>query len=240
MYREKTVRQYEYSMDFLLKYNKLFLDERLGLTAAVGANRLSNKYASTTIDAPELGINGPGMYTMANSAVALEVSPYRSRKEIQSVYGFVNLSWDDTYFLDVTARNDWSSTLHPTKWSYFYPSVSASILLDNLFKIRSNDINMIKLRGSWANVGNDTGVYSLYPDYSGTSFPGSVSLPSTPAQRIHRARELRELGDRSGYEVLRQPSGRRHSSVPEYHHQPDHIGCPVGRDRQHVDEDQRR
>ncbi len=179
MYREKTVRQYEYSMDFLLKYNKLFLDERLGLTAAVGANRLSNKYASTTIDAPELGINGPGMYTMANSAVALEVSPYRSRKEIQSVYGFVNLSWDDTYFLDVTARNDWSSTLHPTKWSYFYPSVSASILLDNLFKIRSNDINMIKLRGSWANVGNDTGVYSLYPDYSGTSFPGSVSLPST-------------------------------------------------------------
>ena len=103
----------------------------------------------------------------------------RSRKEIQSVYGFVNLSWDDTYFLDVTARNDWSSTLHPTKWSYFYPSVSASILLDNLFKIRSNDINMIKLRGSWANVGNDTGVYSLYPDYSGTSFPGSVSLPST-------------------------------------------------------------
>lgn len=179
MYREKTVRQYEYSMDFLLKYNNLFLDERLGLTAAVGANRLSNKYASTTIDAPELGINGPGMYTMANSAVALEVSPYRSRKEIQSVYGFVNLSWDDTYFLDVTARNDWSSTLHPTKWSYFYPSVSASILLDNLFKIRSNDINMIKLRGSWANVGNDTGVYSLYPDYSGTSFPGSVSLPST-------------------------------------------------------------
>ena len=179
MYREKTVRQYEYSMDALLKYTNSFFDNRFGLTVALGASRLSNKYASTTITAAELNISGPGMYTMANSAVALDTSPYRSRKEIQSVYGFVNLSWDDTYFLDITGRNDWSSTLHSSKWSYFYPSVSASILLDNLFKIRSNYINMIKLRASWANVGNDTSVYSLYPDYGTTDFPGGVVLPTT-------------------------------------------------------------
>ncbi|MDE6861286.1 MAG: TonB-dependent receptor, partial [Alistipes sp.] len=178
-YQEKTVRQYEYSMDFLLKYNKTFLNDRLGLTAAFGANRLSNKYASTTITADELLVSGPGMYTMANSAVALDVSPYRSRKEIQSVYGFVNLSWDDTFFLDITGRNDWSSTLNSANWSYFYPSVSASILVDNLFKINSNKVNMIKLRASWANVGNDTSVYSLYPDYSPSNYPGGFYLPTT-------------------------------------------------------------
>lgn len=178
-YQEKTVRQYEYTMDFLLKYNKTFLDDRLGLTAAIGANRLANKYASTTITAAELLVSGPGMYTMANSAVALDVSPYRSRKEIQSVYGFINLSWDDTYFLDITGRNDWSSTLNSANWSYFYPSVSASILIDNLFKINSNRVNMIKLRASWANVGNDTSVYSLYPDYTTSDYPGGFYLPTT-------------------------------------------------------------
>ena len=61
---------------------------------------------------------------------------------------------------------------------YFYPSVSASILLDKAFKINSPHVNMIKLRGSWAQVGNDTSVFSLYDDYSTTDYPGGVTLPT--------------------------------------------------------------
>ena len=82
---------------------------------------------------------------------------------INSLYGFVNLGWEDTYFLDITGRNDWSSTLAPKNWSYFYPSVAFSMLLDQMFDFRSNlpAVNMAKLRLSWANVGNDTGPYSL-------------------------------------------------------------------------------
>ncbi|MFR4235468.1 MAG: SusC/RagA family TonB-linked outer membrane protein [Alistipes onderdonkii] len=176
MYREKTIRRYDYNSDFLLKYNKLW--DRFGVTAAFGGSVLRNKYYSTTITASQLSSEGPGMYSFANAAVALDTSPYRSNRQTNSLYGFVNLSWDDTYFLDVTARNDWSSTLAPSNWSYFYPSVSASILLDKAFKINSPHVNMIKLRGSWAQVGNDTSVFSLYDDYSTTDYPGGVTLPT--------------------------------------------------------------
>ena len=176
MYREKTIRRYDYNSDFLLKYNKLW--DRFGVTAAFGGSVLRNKYYSTTITASQLSSEGPGMYSFANAAVALDTSPYRSNRQTNSLYGFVNLSWDDTYFLDVTARNDWASTLAPSNWSYFSPSVSASILLDKAFKINSPHVNMIKLRGSWAQVGNDTSVFSLYDDYSTTDYPGGVTLPT--------------------------------------------------------------
>lgn len=98
---------------------------------------------------------------------------------MHSIYEFVNLGWDDTYFLDITCRTDWSSTLHPTKWSYTYPSVSASVLLDKALKINTPYVNMLKVRASWANVGNDTSPYSLYDAYSKTSLPGGFTLPST-------------------------------------------------------------
>ncbi|MEG1864519.1 MAG: SusC/RagA family TonB-linked outer membrane protein [Alistipes sp.] len=178
MYREKTIRQYDYTSDFLLKYNKTFW-ERFTLTAAVGASSTRNKYYSTTVEASRLLTEGKGMFSFANTAVALDVSPYRSNRALHSLYGFVNLAWDDTYFLDVTARNDWSSTLHHSNWSYFYPSVSASVLLDKVLKLNTPYVNMIKLRASWASVGNDTGVYSLYPDYSTSVYPGGFTLPGT-------------------------------------------------------------
>lgn len=178
MYRTKEIRQYEYSSDFLLKYDKSFW-ERFHMTAAFGGSSLRNKYYSITTEASQLLVEGPGMYSFANSAVALEVSPYRSNKAIHSLYGFLNLSWDDTYFVDITARNDWSSTLHPSQWSYFYPSVSASVLLDKALNFNSRWVNMVKLRASWASVGNDTSVFSLYPDYSTTDYPGGFTLPTT-------------------------------------------------------------
>lgn len=178
MYLEKTVRRYTYSSDFLLKYNKTFW-ERFSLNAAFGGSAMRNKYYSTTITASQLVTEGSGMYSFANAAVDLKSSPYRENKMIQSLYGFVNLAWDDTYFLDVTMRNDWTSTLHPTVWSYFYPSVSASVLLDKVFKINTPHVNMIKLRGSWASVGNDTDPYRLAPDYSNSGYPGGFVLPNT-------------------------------------------------------------
>src|SRR5690606_23598770 len=67
-------------------------------------------------------------------------------------------------FLDVTGRNDWSSTLPAGANSYFYPSVSASALLNEFFAA-PEAISQIKLRLGWAEVGNDTGPYALYSTY---------------------------------------------------------------------------
>ncbi|MCD8072474.1 MAG: TonB-dependent receptor, partial [Alistipes sp.] len=101
-------------------------------------------------------------------------------KSINSFYGLLSLGWDDTYYLDLTARNDWSSTLPPGNNSYFYPSVSASILLDRVFRLKESApwLDMLKVRGSWANVGNDTNPYNTQEVYLNGIFSSSYYLPT--------------------------------------------------------------
>ena len=103
MYREQTVREYEFNIDFLLKYQRAFLNDRLTLSAAVGGNEMRYSYATTKITAPELEIDG--VYKLKNSAVTLVTDASRREKGVHSIYEFVNLGWDDTYFLDITCRN---------------------------------------------------------------------------------------------------------------------------------------
>src|SRR5690554_2035728 len=67
-------------------------------------------------------------------------------------------------YIDVTARNDWSSTLPAENRSYFYPSTSVSFLIDQMIGM-GNNVDMLKLRGGWAQVGNDTGPYRLLSVY---------------------------------------------------------------------------
>lgn len=84
-------------------------------------------------------------------------------------------------FLDVTGRNDWSSTLAPGNNSYFYPSVSGSVILSDLLHIDTPMVNFLKVRASWANVGNDTSPYQLLNYYNNSSFTGGFNMPTNKA-----------------------------------------------------------
>ncbi len=182
MYREQTVRHFEFNSDFLLRYtnNKLVGDD-LGFTVSFGGNKMASEYYQNKITLSQLGLEG--VYNVNNLSTGTIPDPYNSRtkKAINSLYGVASLSWQDKYFVDVTGRNDWSSTLAHSNWSYFYPSVSASILLDKVVDIRkyASWVDLMKLRLSWANVGNDTSPYSLDQYYSATSFSGGYVLPGT-------------------------------------------------------------
>lgn len=80
-------------------------------------------------------------------------------KRLNSVFGTAQFGYKDGFFVDVTARNDWSSALAFTEsMSFFYPSVGASILLDKFIDLGKN-INMLKLRASYSIVGNDVPVF---------------------------------------------------------------------------------
>ena len=177
MYREQSVTEYDINTDFLLTYNKSF-GKLSGIVGFGGNDRRWNKRLFTA-EAPELDLEGPDMYTLANSAVPVVSSSNFSAKAIQSLYGYLNFAWDDAYFLDITARNDWSSTLKPQYWSYFYPSVSASVLLNEAFNINSRTIDLLKLRVSWSNVGNDMNPYQTAVSYGNTSYPGGFAMPTT-------------------------------------------------------------
>lgn len=181
-YREQTVRSMEMNSDFMLRYaNNDWANQRLGFSAMVGGNNMTNHYYNNRITLENLGEEG--VYNTSNLPTGENptLSNYRQEKEVNSLYGLVSLSWDDIYFVDITSRNDWSSTLARGNWSYFYPSVAASVLVDKMlcFQNHISWVDMLKLRVSWANVGNDTTPYSLDQLYnSSATYSGSYTLPS--------------------------------------------------------------
>lgn len=100
---------------------------------------------------------------MSNGESKLATQDFSS-KRINSVLGNATLGYKGYAFLDVTARNDWSSTLPSSNWSYFYPSASLSGILSDIFELPKE--YFLKVRGSIAQVGNDTSPYSLYNVYT--------------------------------------------------------------------------
>ncbi len=137
------------------------------------------------------GLNGASgtwsyayLYTVYNYTSAAErvLGESRWEKQVNSLYAFFNLSYSDWMFLDVTGRNDWSSTLPINNNSYFYPSTTLSFVPTSAFKQWNwGPVNYLKLRASLARTASDTEPYQLTYIYSTGSFGNhqSSSLPTT-------------------------------------------------------------
>ncbi|MBL1408889.1 SusC/RagA family TonB-linked outer membrane protein [Sphingobacterium faecale] len=110
------------------------------------------------------GLIVPDVYNFTNSKKQATVSNYRTDKRMYGLYGSLTMDWDATLFLTFTGRNDWSSALIKNNRSYFYPSVSSSIIVSNLVKL-PEPISFLKVRGSWVNVGRDMDAYNLSTNY---------------------------------------------------------------------------
>lgn len=155
MFREQNIFNYEINTDALLTYNDKF-SEALKYTVTAGANSMRQRYDFAGMYADQLA--QPGIYQISNSLDQAVADPQRSQKAINSVYGSAQLAFQERIFLDITGRNDWSSTLPYGNNSFFYPSASASFLLSDMFILPLN-VSFAKLRLSWAQVGNDTRPY---------------------------------------------------------------------------------
>lgn len=95
-----------------------------------------------------------------------EISKDVYRKQINSVYGMLNVSYNNMLFLDATLRMDHSSTLPRKNNTYFYPSVSGSFLFSELIPEAKDILPYAKVRASYAQVGSDTDPYRLGLSYS--------------------------------------------------------------------------
>lgn len=128
------------------------------------------------------GLSIPGYYSLKASVDPIDSRSSLQQKRVNSLYGKVSLSWDSTYFLDVTGRNDWSSTLRSDERSYFYPSVSGSIVLSEIINLPSW-WDFLKVRGSWTVTKSDAAIYANNNVYSVEtnvwSGMTSASYPST-------------------------------------------------------------
>jgi iron complex outermembrane receptor protein len=103
------------------------------------------------------------------------------RKHMNSLYSFINLSYKDFLYLDVTGRNDWSSTLAKGEWSYFFPSVAGSFVFSDLLKIDPSVLSFGKIRAAWAQAAVDPSPYQINYNYSSITFGGqaAIMLPNT-------------------------------------------------------------
>ncbi|MDF7819824.1 SusC/RagA family TonB-linked outer membrane protein [Runella sp. MFBS21] len=151
---------FESNADFLATYKKDLKDFSLSISA--GGNARYQKGSNVTNATKSgTGLIVPGVYTIQNIAPAnLDYNSTWFQRAIYSVYGLANIGFKDMIFLDVTARNDWSSTLPAANRSYFYPSASLSVLVNEMLPL-SNQISLLKLRTGFAQVGNDANPYQL-------------------------------------------------------------------------------
>ena len=160
-YREDNVFFEESNTDFLVSYNK-DVAQKWNLNLSVGGNMFRQKQDYTQTVAPQL-IN-PGVYSFNNTRRPLEVAVNDKEKRINSLYGFARFSFEDKVFLDVTGRNDWSSTLPTDNNSYFYPSATLSAIASDIFTL-PEFVSFAKVRAAYAEVGNDTDPYKLSSYY---------------------------------------------------------------------------
>jgi len=150
----------EQNSDFLLTYkSKIGHDWNYSISA--GGNRMDQKVRTVQNYTGTLTL--PGIYNLSNAAAGSMIyAESASQKRINSVYGLGEISYKQWAFLNLTARNDWSSTLPAANNSYFYPSASLSLIASDLLGIKWDKLSYLKLRGNISQVGSDTDPYQLY------------------------------------------------------------------------------
>lgn len=154
----------EQNIDVLATFTPKVKDFTISLSAGGNVLYSESSFISNSSKS-SVGLIVPNVYSVSNiKAGALDFNSARTEKAIYSAYGMANIGFKDMIYLDLTARNDWSSTLPQENQSYFYPSVSLSVLANEMFDF-GRQVGLVKLRGGWAKVGNDADPYQLYPTY---------------------------------------------------------------------------
>ncbi len=160
-YSETSLNYQENNYDFLINYKKNIKDFHFDLSG--GGNTMERSRSQRNATAGSLVI--PGIYSLNNTNVPVQVSSGDQLRRTNSLYAFLQTDYQGKIYLNVTGRNDWSSTLPASHNSYFYPSVNSSILINRIFKM-SEKVDVLKLRLAYAQAGNDADPYSILTPYN--------------------------------------------------------------------------
>ena len=165
----------------LLAYMNWNLDEKTALYANFGWNLQQRK--SNYVWGQATGLSIPDFYNLSNSANVL-TGESTFEKRMMGVFFDVGVSYNSTLYLNVTGRNDWSTTLPEGANSFFYPSVNGSIILSELPFLKDNEIlPYFKIFSSYAITANDASAYSTLTYYGqasiGDGWTDGISFPLT-------------------------------------------------------------
>jgi TonB-linked SusC/RagA family outer membrane protein len=155
----------ETNSDVLLTANGKLSDKFTG-SFSVGANHLKRHQEVTGNYGSNLNV--PGLYYIGNTQNVVP-RQYASGKKMNSAYFTGQLGYKNYLFLDVTGRNDWSSTLGLNNQSFFYPSVGASFVFTDALDLNDGFLKYGKVRASYAEAGNDASPFLTKAGYDVTS-----------------------------------------------------------------------
>jgi len=186
----------EINADILLSANRNITDN-LSLSANIGSNIMNRQYRNQGSYVNRLVV--PGNYSLANAKETPTTTFYQSEKEIQSIFASFSFGYKSQLYLDLTGRNDWSSTLPENNNSYFYPSATTSWIFSETFNTNRKKLSFGKLRLSVAQVGNDTDPYRLDSAYSaatpyGTNPSYSLNSAMAPSNLVNELITSYEIG----------------------------------------------
>lgn len=203
VYTQESRRFRETNVDVLISGSKTFGD--FGIDFNVGGNQMYRRSDLNSVQATDFVVRG--LYTVMNSRVKDPLYAL-SEQAVNSIYGSSEFSFKNFLYLNVTARNDWFSTLSPENRSILYPSVSGSFVFSQAMNSLPSWLSFGKVRLAYAEVGSDTGVqpYSnnlfyginsnLFNNPAGQGQPvggSSGTVVPNPALRPMRAAE-KEIG----------------------------------------------
>ncbi|AQG82315.1 SusC/RagA family TonB-linked outer membrane protein [Spirosoma montaniterrae] len=180
-YRDARIITEERNTDFLFTANKE-LNQDWTIGGTFGGNQLAQKSDFLETNAGQLNI--PGIYNLTNSRIPLQTSQALTTKRVNSLYGSAQIAFRNYLFLEMTARNDWSSALTLPEYarafgtqqnSYFYPSVNLSGVLSDMFTLPQS-ISFLKGRINFAQVGNDTDAFTFTQAYNPSDPFGSSQI----------------------------------------------------------------
>jgi TonB-linked SusC/RagA family outer membrane protein len=157
--------QNENNTELRLNATRQLMDD-LGINVMLGGNVRQEFFSTNTTQTT--GLSVAGIYNVSNAAITPTLGQFVQRRAVNSVYGSASTTFRDFWTVEVTGRNDISSTLPKGENSYFYPSVNTSLILTEAVPSIQNDImSYLKVRASWAEVGNDASPYQLATTFSG-------------------------------------------------------------------------
>ena len=174
----------------------------IDVTANFGGNRRRNDSYNAFFGTD--GILVEGIYNLANAGVAPTFTNSEFHSAVNSAYGSGIVTVNKVLTIEATGRNDWSSTLPKENASYFYPSVSGSLIVSDLFPAITNNgvLTYLKARGSWTRVGSDALPYQLRTLYSGNAnkFGGLAQYSLQNASANANLKPERTTGQEGGIE----------------------------------------
>ncbi|WP_138993526.1 SusC/RagA family TonB-linked outer membrane protein [Larkinella sp. C7] len=216
-YVQEARRFREINADFLIGANKTF--GKFGVDLTVGGNQLYRRSDLNSVLVTDFIVRG--LYIPQNGRVK-DPTYGLSERKVNSLYGAAEFSFNDFLYLNVTARNDWFSTLAPANRSVLYPSITGSFVFSQAFSNLPNWLNFGKVRAAYAEVGSDGDVapysnnlfYSvganLFPNPAGLGQPvGNITSNTVPSATLRPSRtaetevgiELKLFNNRVGLDL---------------------------------------